>query len=155
MPHLTSLTDPLAIDMENGERVIYENLTEDFSLSSVCFLSAVTEAGGTYDISSLYRPQEYQQHLIEVWDRYRDIMRGDSDLNTPECSALRNEIIAEYQGHGLQDTQRPVTNSAHTRGTAMDVTTTLPAGYDVDTLANNCGLYRPSPVRDPGHFQLQ
>lgn len=148
MPHLAPLTDPLAIDMENGDRVIYDNLTEDFRLSSVCFLSAVTEAGGTYDITSLYRPQEYQQHLREVWNRYWRLVNNTQLA----CSQLRNQVISEFQSHQIGQPARR--RSPHTMGIAMDVTVTLPAGYNVDTLANNCGLHRPI-VREPWHFELQ
>lgn len=151
VPPLTPLTDPLAIRMEGGETVIYEGLTQAMLTAVNCFRNAVTRAGGTLTITSAYRPPQYQQHLWEVWNRYRRLVND----TTPECSELRNQVIEEFRRHGLSLRGRPASrDSVHTRGTAIDATVTVPAGQNVDTLANSCGLHRPYP-KEPWHFELR
>jgi hypothetical protein len=155
VPHLTPLTDPLAIRMENGEKVIYGGLTTAMQQSVDCFSDEVFNTGGTLNITSAYRPPQYQQHLQEVWDRYRDLFDEDNPV-VPECDTLREQIAEEFQRHGLREHARPgdPSRSRHTAGNAIDANVTLPAGQDVDTLANGCDLYRPYP-REPWHLELR
>ncbi len=146
VPHLTPLTDPLAIRMEGGDNVIMEGLTPGMQQAVDCFDDEVFNAGGTLTITSAYRPPQYNQHLREVWDRYRDLTRRPLD---PACNTLREEITAEFQRHNLR--VRPGTR--HSTGIAIDATIS-PETLDEDTVANNCNLYRPFP-NDPVHFELR
>lgn len=148
VPHLTPLTDPLAIQMEEGDEVIFDGLTTDMQQAVDCFDGAVLNTGGTLNINSAYRPPQYQQHLREVWDLYhRLIVRQD-----PECAGLLDQVTTEFQRHNLRD--QPARRSRHTTGTAIDANVTLPVGQNVDTLANGCDLYRPL-SREPWHFELR
>ncbi|MBI3753852.1 MAG: D-alanyl-D-alanine carboxypeptidase family protein [Deltaproteobacteria bacterium] len=134
---LTPLTDPLAIRMENGETVIYDGLTTAMQQSVDCFSDTVFNAGGTLNITSAYRPLQYQQHLREVWDKY-DLLENTSD---PACDELKSEVREEFQRHRLR--YRPARTSRHTAGTAIDASWNLPAGQSIDALANRCVLSRP------------
>lgn len=145
---LTPLTDPLTIRMENGETVIYDGLTTEMLQSVNCFSDEVFNAGGTLTITSAYRPQQYQQHLREVWDKH-DILENTSN---PACDQLKSEIRAEFQRHRLR--YRPAGTSRHTMGTAIDASWNLPTGQSIDALANRCVLSRPVP-NDPIHFELR
>lgn len=151
VPPLTPLTDPLALRMEGGETVIMEGLTQAMLTAVNCFRNAVTRAGGTLTITSAYRPPQYQQHLWEVWNRYDSLIND----RTPECSELRSKVIEEFRRHRLLHTQEPGRRSSHSDGVAIDANVTLPAGQDVNTIANNCGLFRPFPHTDPVHFELR
>ena len=148
VPPLTPLTDPLAIRMENGETVIYDGLTTAMQQSVDCFSDEVFNAGGTLNITSAYRPRQYQQHLREVWDKY-DLLENTSD---PACDELKSEIREEFQRHRLR--YRPARTSRHTAGTAIDASWNLPTGQSIDALANRCVLSRPVP-NDPIHFELR
>lgn len=148
VPPLTAITDPLALQFENGQRIDTEHLTARMQTGLICLQTAVENAHGTFNLTSAYRPEAYQLHLQEVWDRWNDLRRR----REPECLELRNAVQAEFQRHGLLLSQRPVTNSLHERGEAIDANITLPVGQNVDTLANGCQLRRPLPQRDPVHF---
>jgi RHS repeat-associated protein len=148
---LSPITDPTAQSFENGNTIDTQHLTEPMRAGLACFQTAVTNAGGSFSLTSAYRPPAYQQHLQEVWDKWHQLR----DNHQPECAQTRQQVQAEFQRHGLQWRQgaRPVNNSAHERGEAIDVSiTNLPRGQDVDRLAGGCGLYRPSPQGDPVHF---
>lgn len=152
VPHLTPLTDPLAIRMEGGDRVIFDGLTTEMRQAVGCFENAISNAEGTFTITSAYRPPQYQQHLWEVWNRYDSLIYNRS----PECSELRNQIIEEFTSHQLLRTQEPaIGRSSHSDGIAIDANISLPVEQNEDTIANNCELYRPLPQTDPGHFQLR
>lgn len=150
VPHLTPLTDPLAIRMEGGDKVIFDGLTTEMLQAWGCFDNKVFNAGGQLIPNSAYRPPQYQQHLREVWDRYRDLMKYPGS----ECNALRNQITADFNSHQPM-TKRPGQKSRHSEGIAIDATITPPV-QDVDTLADNCDLYRPLLfMGEPWHFELR
>lgn len=152
VPPLTPLTDSLSIRLERGEVLEKGYLTQAMQEAVDCFRREISNAEGTLTINSAYRTPEYQRHLWEVWNRYKKLVND----KTPECSELRNQVIQEFGRHDLSLRQEPARKrSAHTDGIAIDATVTLPAGKDVDTLANNCDLYRPFPQTDRVHFQLR
>ena len=47
------------------------NLTQGTQDALACPRSAVADAGGTLTVTSGYRSQSYQDHLLEVWDKYQ------------------------------------------------------------------------------------
>ena len=155
IPPLTPITDPAAIAFENGNRIDTQNLTQATQTGLTCMQNRVAALGGAMTLSSAYRPVAYQDHLREVWDTW-DAVRNRQE---PECQAVRDEALAEFQNHGLLLTQRPAAgnpNAPHAQGIAIDATLTgLPAGETPDTVAAFCGMHRPWPNNDPVHYQPQ
>lgn len=153
VPPLTPLTDPAAIEFENGNRIDTQNLTAATQAGLACMQNRVAALGGAMTLSSAYRPVAYQDHLREVWDTW-DAVRNRQEA---ECRVVRDETQAEFQNHGLLLTQRPAAgspNSPHARGIAIDATLTgLPVGETRDTVAAFCGMYRPWSGNDPVHYQ--
>ena len=82
----------------------------------------VASIGGRLELKSAYRPSAYQEHLQEIWDKMRALRRN----RQTGCQALRAEISAEFSRHRLLVTQRPVTDSDHTRGVGIDAALVLP-----------------------------
>ena len=149
VPPLTPLTDPDSLPFENGY-VDPNRLTESMRTGLACLRTAVTGAGGTYsDLTSGYRPTEYQQHLREVYDRHIELQ----DHREQACQAIRNDVEIEFSHH--QFAHRPASATGpHTRGEAFDLPFTLPPGQNIDSLAASCQLRRPL-TRDRVHFVHQ
>jgi hypothetical protein len=121
------------------------------------FRSMIASAGGSFELKSAYRPVAYQTHLQEVWFKWREL-RFNHDHG---CQALRAQVNDEFTRHKLLPTQKPVTDSDHTRGLAFDAAVKLPRGAQVkrhrvslDRLALLAGIKRPDVRRDPVHFKL-
>jgi len=145
---LTQLTDPAAINFENGNTVDTNDLAANMQTALNCLEAAVSNAGGTVTVNSAYRPPQYQEHLREVWDKWR-LLR---DRREPECADLRTQVQQEFQRHGLLLTQRPASPSGpHTQGLAIDMVSSLPLQQFLN-LASGCQLTRPLPQTDPVHF---
>jgi hypothetical protein len=111
-----------------------------------CLLAAT--AAGSPTVGSAFRPSAYNQHLIDVWKKWIDELKGNKE---PACAALKTKIQGHFQRHELLETQQPVVGSLHTLGEAVDVTINLPAA-NIDALAAGCQLRRPLPVKDHVHF---
>jgi D-alanyl-D-alanine dipeptidase len=117
----------------------------------------VTSMGGRLELKSAYRPVAYQEHLQEIWDKMRALRR----TRQSGCQALRAQIAAEFSRHRLLVTQRPVTDSDHTRGVGIDAALVLPRGarynrrrITLDRLAQMVGFKRPDIRHDPVHFRM-
>jgi len=152
---------PLITDTEvqlfedNPDRSDTDRLTPRMGMNAgpppgalLCLTSAIRNAGGTFSVGSAYRPPAYNQHLIDVWKKWVDELKGEK---RPACASLRTKIQGHFQRHKLLVTQQPVRNSLHTQGEAVDVTISL-SKAKIDTLANGCDLWRPLPKKDPVHF---
>ena len=150
IPDLPPITDPDVQLFENSpNRADTTRLTSRMQTALECLKSAAAE--GSPSTGSAYRPPAYNQHLIDVWEKW---MYELIDNAKPACAALKTKIHGHFQRHDLLETQQPVPNSRHTRGEAVDVSID-PALPNIDTLARNCcNLRRPLPVRDPVHFQF-
>ncbi|MDQ3517439.1 MAG: hypothetical protein M3466_03395, partial [Gemmatimonadota bacterium] len=150
VPALTEITDAEALEFENGRRIDVSRLTVKAGAGLSCMTSAVAEVGGNFRLSSAFRPAPYQSHLREVWDRWKLLRNNTSS----ECEILKAEVRTEFTNHGLQLSQRPAAASNHSQGIAIDASISgLPSGETVDTIAEECGMFRPWPVRDPPHYQ--
>jgi hypothetical protein len=121
------------------------------------FQSTVAAVGGSIILKSAYRPAAYQQHLQNVWYKWMDELRNNSDRG---CQDLRAEVQEEFTRHHLIETQHPVAVSDHTRGLAFDATVELPTRahlgrrrVSLDSLAHLSGLLRPAIAADPVHFK--
>jgi len=117
----------------------------------------VASIGGRLELKSAFRPVAYQEHLQEVWDKWRLLRRNRQQ----SCAAMRETIEAEFARHRLMPTQRPVTNSDHTRGVGIDAALILPPKarlnrrrITLDRLARMVGFGRPDIRHDPVHFRL-
>lgn len=134
------------------------NLAPRMQTALQCFQTAVRDAGGTIAVESAYRPTAYNRHLKEVWDKWMNELRRDSD---PACQVRRTEVENHFNSHKLKPNRaaRPHPNSAHTRldangnpaGEAIDISSNLPYGV-LDVLAFGCNLYGPDPIGDTPHF---
>ena len=108
---LTPVTDPFAIRMENGETLIWENTHPQLK-------KCAEQKGGT--VTSAYRPQAYQAHLYEIWDKWCNQGLKDSTLSA--CSAVKGVVGAEMQKHGLSCNRLVARNSStHGQGTGVDI----------------------------------
>lgn len=146
---LPPITDPTVLLFENNpKRSDTTCLAPAMSTALSCLLTAATNAGGTPSVGSACRPAAYNQHLIDVWKKWREELKPE---HSAACAALRSEVKAHFNRHGLLESQSPVLNSKHITGGAVDVTIDLPA-TQIDTLAASCQLRRPLPVSDRVHF---
>lgn len=111
-----------------------------------CLQTAVTTAGGTMHVTTRFRSQAYQDHLVEVWDKVNAPAHPEA-----ECAAVRQNYATERATHfPMGAPARGVSN--HTNGTAFDATVTLPAGADLNTIQAGCNLTRPV-AGEPWHFE--
>lgn len=146
VPPLTPLTDPDAIAFENGNQ-INTNPSRFFLNSKLsCLSNAVANAGGGGTLTSAYRPATYQAHLREVYFAQRRL----ANRREPECATLKAEVQAESNRHRIF--YQPARRSNHSLGRSFDYSISGLTSAQIDALANNCGLNRPLPVRDPVHF---
>jgi len=151
---LTPLVDPLALEMEAGHPLIWDD-TDPALRPAANQLCALIEAdGGTASISSAFRPQAYQDHLRQVWDRAKELDANDQ----PGCLDLRLEVARELGKHALSTSRLVGKTSRHTQGRAVDISWRLPDAEDasarVAELAAEAGLTHPFPAQDPPHFEL-
>lgn len=147
LPPITD-TDPQVQSFENNPNISdTAHLTPHMQTALSCLQTAA--AAGSPAVGSAYRPPAYNQHLIDVWGKWRELRR---DTN-PACTNLKAKIQQHFQRHGLLVSQPPVLNSLHTQGLAVDVTINLPSA-NIDVLARGCGLRRPLPIQDRVHFQF-
>jgi hypothetical protein len=121
------------------------------------FKQLVNQVGGQFELKSAFRPPSYQAHLQQVWYKWMEL-RNNRDLG---CQTLRAQVGDEFTRHRLLETQKPVTDSDHTRGMAFDATVVVPAKatlkrrrVSLDRLALLAGVRRPDIRRDPVHFKL-
>jgi hypothetical protein len=111
-----------------------------------CLQTAVTTAGGTMHVTTRFRSQAYQDHLVDVWDKCTAPAPAG-----PQCEAVRTNYATERATHfPMGAPARGVSN--HTNGTAFDATVTLPAGQNINTIQAGCNLTRPVPG-EPWHFE--
>ena len=106
----------------------------------------MSDNGGSFIVHSAYRPQAYQDHLREVWDKYQTV----SGWAEGRCPDVRENVRMEWRRHRLG--YRPAAQSQHSTGRAFDASWgILDEGVDIDELAGECSLSRPVPG-DPIHF---
>ena len=151
---LLPITDPEALSFENSVMPSTDGLVPAMAQALAKFQRLVAGVGGKFVLKSAYRPPAYQAHLQQVWFKWMEL-RANRD---PGCQELREEVAAEFKGHHLIETQKPVTSSDHTRGLAFDATVYMPVAgrhpVSVDRLAARAGIMRPDIVRDPVHYKL-
>ena len=149
------ITDPDAIEFEESMSPATSGLVPAMTRALTKFQQLVSAVGGTFVLKSAYRPPAYQAHLQQVWNKWMEIRNN----RLPGCQVLRAEVEAEFKGHHLIETQKPVNSSDHTRGLAFDATVDIPTlkkkkPVSLDRLAMLAGIMRPDVLRDPVHFKL-
>ncbi len=98
-------------------------------------------------VSATYRSQEYQNHLVEVWDNVNKLQNWPE----AECDTVRaNHVTERGQHFPMGAPARGVSN--HTNGTAFDATITDLTEVQITTLAVQCNLTRPV-AGEPWHFE--
>jgi hypothetical protein len=142
---------------KDGPRIDLKGLTPATSRALTRFQRVVGSAGGDLWLTSAYRPPAYQEHLQSVWDKWAELR----DNQQPGCQELKTAVAAEFSGHQLLNSQRPVSFSDHTRGTGFDAAVTFSAiarhrrrRVSIDRLARLAGVHRPDIAHDPVHFRL-
>ena len=154
---LPPITDPEALEFETSLSPRTNGLVPAMTRALAKFQQLVSSVGGSFVLKSAYRPPAYQAHLQQVWFKWMELRNN----RQPGCQELRAEVQAEFKGHHLIETQKPVTGSDHTRGLAFDATVLIPPASrlgkrlaSLDRLALLAGIMRPDVVRDPVHFKL-
>jgi len=139
--------EPVAPYSPDPYPVDEEHLTQETKGALACLRQALQDINGTLDVTSAYRPPEYQQHLQEVYDKYQKV----KDWPATKCPSVRQNIMTEWSRHNL--TYRPADDSPHSTGKAFDANWWIPRDTkkDIDTLAGDCNLSRPV-SGDPHHF---
>jgi D-alanyl-D-alanine dipeptidase len=159
---LDEIRDPEALALEKNADTApadVDGLMPDAAQALDTFKELVNSVGGTFDLKSAYRPTAYQAHLHEVWTKW---VKGLRNNRTSGCSALREEVGAEFARHKLLLRQQPVPASDHALGLAFDAAVAMPRAarlngkrVTVDKLAALSGMTRPDSRRDPVHFKLR
>jgi hypothetical protein len=153
---LPPITDPEALEFESSVTPSTNRLAPAMTRALQKFQQLVSSMGGIFILKSAYRPPAYQAHLQQVWCKWMEL-RNNQDRG---CQELRAEVIAEFTGHHLIESQKPVTSSDHTRGLAFDATVFMPPptpkkhAVSLDLLALRSGIMRPDIARDPVHYKL-
>lgn len=125
------------------------NLTAATSTALTCLQNAVAAAGGSMIVTTTYRSQAYQDHLVEVWGNVNKL----NGWTETECDTVRANHVTERNQHfPMGAPARGVSN--HTNGAAFDATVSLPAGANtnINTLASGCNLTRPV-AGEPWHYE--
>ncbi len=147
VPPLTPITDPAAQAHEDGRyagQPDLDNLNARAQAGAACILQRAAGEGIIAAITSAYRPAQYQRHLQEVYDKWLLL----KDNAQPECQEVKDAVRREFNKHRV--IRRPVNNSQHSSGNAVDITG-IP-GSNADSIAAACNMYRPEPVKDRVHF---
>lgn len=150
---LMPITDVDAQNFENGHTINTDQLTTETQSALSCLKNKVISLGGTLTVTSAWRPQTYQNHIREIFDKWRDLkkIREDYPNQFPQCDERFKQLNVEYKRHGLKG--RVGQKSNHTSGNAFDATWKGVTTEQIDIAAQGCGLTRPFPADDHVHFQ--
>lgn len=151
IPPLSEITDSLALSMEKGNSVIFNN-----PVLQKCAQKFISQVGGGAKINSAYRPEAYQKHLWEIRDRWcTKGLRANTDAS---CSALKTAIggeVTKHFGSGWMCGAVGAT-SRHSQNSAVDIGgISNHADASVQAKANaNCLVWKNYPG-DPWHYDLK
>jgi hypothetical protein len=141
---LPPITDPLALQMEGGQTVIWNNPT-----LQACVNKFIQQVGGS--VTSAYRPPEYQTHLKAVHTLWCTQLQSNTD---PNCSTLKSTVQAEMNKHALSCSRPVGVTSNHSSGRAVDISGPAHGTQAVkDAASANC-LSWPLGASDPVHYEL-
>jgi hypothetical protein len=154
---LQPVADTEAVLMEDGGSTLnLEGLTPRTNQALSRFERLVEARGGSFILTSAFRPATYQAHLRDVGHKWVDELK---DNQNPSCFDLKAQVSAEFARHALLVSQHPVEVSDHTMGIGFDAAIAFPAmrkrrRISVDRIARLAGVSRPAIQRDPVHFRL-
>ncbi|CAJ0705474.1 hypothetical protein LMG18091_04448 [Ralstonia wenshanensis] len=149
---LTPITDPLALENESGQYSTspdLERATPAIQTAAQCVVAAAQSyaPGGWARVNSAYRPQTYQNHIREVWDKWMLL----KDNNMPQCAALKARVIQE-KAHKHHLVAQPGITSQHSVGKAMDLSISPYSDNMRAYLRQHCNLKQPVP-NDKVHYE--
>ena len=145
-PRICPVTAIAAYGPPDGPPVGNDGMTADTITGMNCLQTAVTAAGGTMHVTTRFRSQAYQDHLVEVWDKVNAPAHPEA-----ECAAVMQNYATERATHfPMRAPARGISN--HTNGTAFDATVTLPAAANLNTIQAGCNLTSPV-AGEPWHFE--
>ncbi len=116
-----------------------------------CLANAVAQAGGTFQLTAQWRPGTYQNHFVEVYDRW--VSRQLQQNSTPACQQRRLEVQPHANVHGVNQNVCTLADGCpHSAGRSFDAIITNVT--NIDALAAQCSLHRPVASDGTGiHFE--
>jgi hypothetical protein len=145
---LTPLTDPLALQMEGGQTVIWANTAPQLQ---ACVNKFIGKVGGS--VTSAYRPAAYQTHLKEIHTKW--CSQGLSSNTDPSCAAVKSAVQGELGKHGLSCSLLVGTTSNHSSGRAVDISGIAHGSPAVLAAASDSCLTWPLGASDRVHYELK
>lgn len=145
---LTPLTDPVALRMDQGEMVIWENIHPNLLSAKIKYEKLLKAKGWKIQYKSVYRPYQYQKHFYEI-------------VNGVSSKCIRSERSKHELGTLVA---KPSTKAPHIRGIAFDAIIFDKRGKPLNGLhfvsaslkkiAKQAGLKFISTSRDGVHHEL-
>ena len=145
---ITPLTDPLAIRMDNGEMVIWENVHPKLLSAKINYEKLLIAKGWKIKYKSAYRPYQYQKHFYEIV--------------TGKTSACKRSERSKHELGSM--VAKPSAKAPHSRGIAFDAIVLDKKGKPLNGLhyvnsslekvAKQAGLKFISTSRDGVHHEL-
>jgi hypothetical protein len=146
---ITPLTDPVALRMDQGERIIWENVHPNLLSAKIKYEKLLKAKGWKIKYNSAYRPYQYQKHFYEI-------VTGASS----KCK--RSERIKHELGPLVA---KPSAKAPHTKGIAFDAIVFDKRGKPLNGMrfvnssliktATQAGLKFISTSRDGVHHELK
>lgn len=149
---LSAITDPLAQQMESGQtRVVWTNTDPRLQ---ICFNKFKSKMPSAY-VTSAYRPQSYQNHFLEIRDRW--CTQGLQSNTNPTCSSVKSVVAAEVAKHFGTGWACGAVGEAsrHTSGTGIDIGGVFHADGVVRIAASQACLQWKNHPGDPYHYDLK
>ena len=169
---LAPITDPDALAMENGPKVVWtssdpnvqRNLTKLQQEFNKLQNAMTSQVGGSATPNSVYRPLAYQMHFWDIFQASQIYNSNPSYYdNNSACAQIVSALKAEQQKHGICYDGYPCVVATpskcapHVKGTGVDISIS-PASFltTINTFlqANNIGLRWQALATDPVHFNL-
>ena len=145
---LTPLSDPVALRMDQGEMVIWENVHPNLLSAKISYEKLLKAKGWKIQYKSVYRPYQYQKHFYEI-------------VNGVSSKCIRSERSKHELGTMVA---KPSTKAPHLRGIAFDAIIFDKKGKQLNGLhfvsaslkkiAKQAGLKFISESRDGVHHEL-
>jgi hypothetical protein len=149
VPRLTPL-DPAYQPYEDGLADM-ENETQATRDGAACIVRTARARHLSPQLISGYRPQAYQTHIREVYDKWQLLVNN----NDPVCAETKRQVGIEFKRHS-KFAHQPGNTSRHSSGLAVDIH--LSDYTDADTIATGCAvtgggsMSRPV-ANDRSHFE--
>ena len=167
---VSQMSDLQALNFENQESLVINFKSALTNVINSCLAPSLQAAGGHFlpsqDVSSAWRPVQYQMHLREVYEKKQALKK----VSAASCADVRAGVDAEIAKHHMANLhKRPAgPNGYHVQGLAFDVKTlsrSRPKSLsdmtstglnlqDFATIATSCGLTWQG-VDDDVHFDLR